>query len=210
MTRIPIMIDGGTLTGHALWKPGQAKPTAGLAKMPSIEGGIGKGAYMNAFADWFMPYCQMQGVTEAGIEAPIISDHGGQGVNIHEVDKNFAIVHAVEAACDRLGIRCERIARSTVCKHIAGVGKGTTKQLKNYCMVGCQRRGWNVTDHNVADALATLDYYVFKERIEVPWNCQPAPGPLFEGLPGTRIEKSNVKAAERLINKAISFTARDK
>lgn len=199
------MIDGGSKTGHALWKPGLAKPIAGLVLMPSIEG-TSKGAYMNAFADWFIPYCEAHGVTEVGIEAPIISDHGGAGVNIHEVDKNFAIVHAVESAADRLNIRSERIARSTVCKHIAGVGKGTTKQLKNYCMVGCQRRGWNVTDHNVADACATLDYYVFKEHIAVPWNCNPAPGPLFEGLPGVRIEKTNQDAAKRLLNSALSFS----
>lgn len=197
------MIDGGMLTGHALFKPGHAKPIAGLVKMPSVDG-TGKGAYMNAFHDWFVPYCQLQGVTEAGIEAPIISDHGGSGVNIHEVDKNFAIVHAVEAACDRLGIRCERIPRGTVCKHIAGVGKGTSKQLKQYCFVGCQRRGWNVTDHNVADACATLDYYVFKERIEVPWNCNPALGPLFEAG-GVRIEKTNKAAAQRVMRSALSF-----
>lgn len=199
--RIPLIIDGGSTCGWALVKEGMLKPRAGEVEMPDTKN-IGR--FCNAFAEWMIPFCQLEGVTEVGVEAPIISDHGGSGVNVHEVDKLFGIVHAVEMAADRLGIRCERISRGTVCKHVSGTGKGTRRQLKTYCMLACQRKGWKTASEDIADAMATLDYWTWKEKIPVGWNNQPAPGPMF-ATAGVVIDKSNQIAAARILNKALSF-----
>lgn len=170
-----LTIDGGTTTGWAHWRDGMPKPRGNTVIMPDVDR-IGR--FMNAFADWMMPFAKMEGVDQIVVEAPIIHDHGGRGVNIYEVDKNFGIVHAVEAAADRLEIPCMRISRGKVAAHFAGKGSGTRKQLKTACLLNAQRcRGWNVKSEDIADALAVLDWYAFTYNIPVPWDCRKNPFP---------------------------------
>lgn len=215
-------IDGGTISGYALTKPGLVKPMIGFFRLPPTDR-IGR--FCRSMSEILVPFARLHGVTEFGIEAPIIVSHKDQhaepcpkcgkvdrSLNAKEVDKLFGIVHAVEMAADELGIACERIARGTVCLHVAGTGRGTSKQLKTYCLLACQRKGWNINyqsipeaAEDVADAACTLDYYTWKHRIPVGWNNQPAPGPMFEQQAGVRIEPSNKKAAARVLNSALSF-----
>lgn len=204
--RIPLLIDGGSTTGYAYALPGAPKPKCGTVEMPSTQN-IGR--FCNAMADWLMPFCQEAGITEVHVEAPIISDHGGSGVNIHEVDKLFGIVHAVEMCADRMEFpTVERLARNTIVKHVAGTGRGTRKLFKTMCLLAVQRKGFNTMSEDIADAIAALDYFTWREKIPVGWNNEPAAFPLFEGN-GVRIEPSNERAAKKLINSALSFD-RDK
>lgn len=211
-------IDGGTLSGYAHVVPGAPKPAIGLVKMPDTKF---MGRFCGTMVDWLVPFAQLTAITEFAVEMPIIVQHKDQSnggacphcgrmdtsLNAREVDRVFGIVHAVEMAADRLGIPCRRMARGTVVKHIAGTGRGNRHQFKQYCLLGCQRKGWNITSEDVADAAATLDCYCSEEKIQVGWDTSPAPFPLFEGPPGVRIDRGNEIAASVLVNRAMSFDA---
>lgn len=209
-----LAIDGGTTSGWALWKEGQSKPRASTLQLPDTKN---ISIFAGEMCLWIKGFCGLENVTQVVVESPIIVQHkngekcevcgrSDASINGTEIDKLFGIVHAVELAAYLIDIPCSRAPRSTVVKHIAGTGRGTRKQFKQYCLLGCQRRGWDVTSEDMADALATLDWYTFDRRIPVPWNNSPAPGPIFEQQ-GVRIEKSNKVAAAKLLNKALSFSA---
>lgn len=216
--RIPMAIDGGSKSAVAFATPGALKPRFLVYELPTH---LGMGRFCRAMAEELEPFIREHGITDCAVEAPIIVPHKhtdaqpcpacGQykrKINGFEVDKAFGVVHAVEMACDMAGIRAaRRIARSTVVLHIAGTGRGTRKQFKTYCLLGCQRKGWNLTDEDCADAGATLDYFCHDEKIKVGWNTQPAPGPMFAGIPGVRIEPENNKFAQRVLRAAGSFDA---
>jgi hypothetical protein len=209
--RCVLALDLATTAGWALFKDGLSKPRASTVKMPDIDPEEGKavpdiamGKWMEAFLEHFVPFASLEGVTDIVTEAPFISNHGGSGVNMYEVEKNITLTSAAGLLAVRLGARFKKIARSTVCAHFIGNGRGTRKQFKTGCLLGCQRKGWNVTSEDMADALATLDWYCHFNRIDVPWDCKPGL-PLFQGSPGTTITKANKIASATLLNKALSF-----
>ncbi len=213
-----LAIDCGTITGWALWKPGLEKPRTNIAKMPDTKD---MGVFAGEMCLWLKAFCGLESVTQIVVESPIVVQHKDKSegaacpecgrsdttINGTEIDKLFGLVHAVELAAYMINIPCSRAFRSTVVKHIAGVGRGTRKQFKTYCLLGCQKKGWAVTSEDMADALATLDWFTWDRRIAVPWNNQPAVGAIFEQQPGVRIEPSNRQAAKALIRSAISFEA---
>lgn len=216
--RCVLSLDLATTTGWALWKEGMERPRANFIVMPEIDRDpqtrrapdISMGRWMREFLDWAVPFARLEGVTDIITEAPFISDHGGSGVNIDEVEKNITLTGTAGLLAVELGIeshRFRKIARSTVCAHFIGNGRGTRKQFKTGCMLGCQRKGWNVKTEDMADALATLDWYCFVNRSEfqVPWDCKPGP-PLFQATPAlTKITKDNKVAGAKLLNRALSF-----
>lgn len=206
VTRIPLALDPGDRTGWALAKPGLAKPRAGFVDMPDAGKDIGKWA--NAFEDWLMPFARLEGVTDIVSEAPIIALHGGNP-DINVVVKHVGILIVAAKVADRLELPpVVRANRSTVCKHFTAVGAGKRRELKARCLLHCQTKGWAVTDENVADAIATLDWFVHDRGIDVGWDCQPCAGPLFtaeQGMKGTRIDKDNKIAAAVLLNKVNTF-----
>lgn len=211
--RCVLAIDGGTTTGWALWRPGLMKPRASTLNMPDTKN---IAIFAGEMALWIKGFCNLEGVTEIVVESPIVVQHkdgekcsvcgrSDTSINGTEIDKLFGIVHAVEIAAHLIELPCTRAPRSSVVKHIAGVGRGTRKQFKTYCLLGCQRRGWNVTSEDMADALATLDWYTFDRRIDVPWDNQAAAFPIFEGQKGVRIDDGNRRAAKMLERSALSF-----
>lgn len=207
-----LSLDLATITGWALYKPGLVKPRANFITMPEIEStdekavpDIAMGKWMDAFIEWTIPFAQLEGVEHVVCELPYISDHGGAGVNIHEVEKNITLTSAASYIAFKIGARFKKVARSKVVKHVAGVGSGTRKQFKGWCMLAVQRKGWNTTSQDIADALCTLDWYCFDQRIDVPWNCNPAPGPMF-ATPGVAAPtKTEQAASAKFLNKALSF-----
>jgi len=213
---IPLSIDGGTTTGWALVQEGAAKPRAGLVQMPDVEKDIGW--WGEAFIEWLVPFSRLENVTEIVMEAPYIAQHvdpetGKSTVNANEIEKLVSLAAFTAYGARLLNIPFRRVARSTVCKHFIGVVPGQKldsgrrvdrKYIKGAFLGFCQRKGWNVTSEDMADALGTLDWYVHDRDIKVGWNCQAAIGPLFE-RDGVRIDPQNRAAAARLINRALSF-----
>lgn len=221
-----ISLDLGTLTGWALWQPGWSKPRVGLAEMPDVERDMGW--WGESFLEWLVPFCRLNGVTEIVVEAPIIVPHKRAGsqpcptcghvktdINAHEIEKLVGLSAFAALGARQLTVPFHRAARSTVCKHFIAVVPGQKmkdgrradrKYLKGAFVIQCGRKGWNTQSEDIADALGTLDWFLYDRDVAgVPWNCDPAPGPLFEGLPGVRIEKANQVAAKRLVDNALKF-----
>ena len=80
--------------------------------------------------------------------------------------------HAAEI-CHDLGIRYERVAVNTVRLHFCGSGHAD----KDDVGMKCRSLGWQVADHNAADALALLSYT--RDCI-----LDPAPQQLLGGVRG--------------------------
>lgn len=212
-------LDPGTNCGWGLAGEGWAKPRGGVYELPDVERDIG--LYAEAFVDWFVPFARLEGVTDVVAEGPLIVQHrdketGKTSVNMNEIETLVGIYTIAAYATRILGLpKMTRAARSTVCKHFIAVGGGPNyrrKYLKTATVLMCQRKGWGVTlpdetkpSEDLADAKATLDWYVYDRKIKVGWDCQPLPGPLFQGQQGVRIDDSNKAAAARTLNSVLSF-----
>lgn len=214
-----LALDLATVSGWALWKPGLSKPRANWIKMPDLSDPKNMGPWGKEFLEWFDGFAGLEGVTDVVIEAPIIAQHREHGaepcptcghvpsnLNMKSTQKLISLVSFAQLAAAIAGAQSTTIARSTVCKHFAGSGKGKRADLKTACYLRCTQKGWNVTSQDMADALATLDWYCHDRKIEVPWDCRPAAGPLFAApLKGTRVDSTNKVAAAKLLNRALSF-----
>jgi hypothetical protein len=75
-----------------------------------------------------------------------------------------------ELVCQLNSIGCREVAVSTVRKHFCGNGNAKKADV----MEACARRGWQVTDHNAADACALWDF-----ACSVYYPGQASPGPMF-------------------------------
>lgn len=220
---VPLALDPATITGWALWKEPLTKPRASSIEMPDVDRDLGW--WGAEFLDWLVPFARLEGVTEIITEAPIIVKHKHKGaekcpqcgqtksdINYHEVEKLVSLSAFAALGARQLGVPFALIQRGTVLKHFIGVGPRDPNYRRPYLKAAviavCQRKGWAVETakhpEDVADACATLDWYVDSKRIKVPWNCQPAPGPLFDQQ-GVRIDKTHQVAGSRLINRALSF-----
>ena len=75
------------------------------------------------------------------------------------------------AICQKYNVACDGIAVGTIKLHITGDGKFSKPKRKSdgeYKMLPALRaRGYNITDHNEADALALLLYAIDTGLVEV-------------------------------------------
>lgn len=216
---VVLALDPGTNCGWALAAPGMPKPRGGVYELPDVERDIG--LYAEAFVDWLVPFCRLERVTDIVAEGPLIVQHrddrtGQTSVNMHEIETLVGIYTVAAYGCRLLGLpKLVRAARSTVCAHFIACGGGPNyrrKYIKAATIAVCQRKGWGVTlpdksapSEDLADAKATLDWFVCDRGIKVGWDCQPCGGPLFQGQPGVRIDESNKRAAKALLRSAQSF-----
>lgn len=198
-----LALDPGQRCGWALAKEGAQKPRAGVVEMPDAGKDIGRWA--NAFREWLVPFARLEAVTDVVSEAPIIAMHSGVP-DINVVVKHVGILVVSSMVVDELGLLpLVRANRSTVCKHFTAVGSGKRKELKARCLLHAQGKGWNVSSEDMADALATLDWFVHDRDIPVGWDCQPAAGPLFQGQGVFAPTKKEKVASAKFLNKALSF-----
>lgn len=206
--RVPLSLDPATLTGWALTKPGLVKPRIGLVQMPDVERDIGW--WGEAFLEWFVPFCRLEGVTDVVAEAPYIAVHHGPDgakVNANEIEKLVSLFAFAALGCRQLGLPpLVRAPRSTVCVHFIAQKPDKDhkrKWIKTAMVLRCQQKGWNITSEDVADAAGTLDWFCWDRKIAAGWDCSPG-APMFEGG-GVRIDNSNKAASSRLLNSALSF-----
>jgi len=190
---VPLAIDGGRRAGWAIAVAGSPKPKAGVFELPE-----NLAAWGGAWRAWIADRIPIYGITEIVLEAPIISDHGGSGVNFYEVEQAFTTLALIKDIAYQHSLPFSTAPRGTVCLHFTGTGKGKSKELKAACVAYCQLKGWGTSDFEVADALATLDWYCFKNNVSVGWNCQPSAGRLFQN-PGVRLSDLP-KASQAKVN----------
>lgn len=199
-----LAIDPATLTGWACWQTGKPKPRAGTWELAKIDVDDKKGALMGKWIDQFInrasDFCQVNQVTDIVVESPYVPVYNG-GVNIDSVAVNVTLVKICHLVAYRAGARIHEAMRPHVLYHFIRQKGGERKFLKQSVLLRCQQRGWNVTDDNMGDALATLDYWLYKNDAEaVPWDCSPIAGPLFSGA---EVKPKDAAGVAKLANAAM-------
>lgn len=181
--------------------------------MPDVERDIG--LYGEAFIDWMVPFARLNGVTEVVCESPIIVQHrdertGKTSVNGNEIEKLVSMFAFASYATRQLGLpKMTRAPRGTVCQHFICCGPRDPdyrrKYLKGAVVARVQFKGWGTQTEDTADALATLDWYVWDHRVNVAWNCQPAIAKLFAGTGAVKIDDGSKARASALLRSSLSF-----
>lgn len=133
-----------------------SKPTWGVLELPRNrwdKADVPLGHVLRIYRNWLVDMLDVLQPEKLIYEAPIVT--GGGDLYKHQVLLGLSAV--TEETCDdRTTVFQE--SSSTVRKWFIGKGRGSSKELKAAVMDECRERGWDVTDHNAADALAMLDY----------------------------------------------------
>lgn len=198
-----LALDLATRTGYALWTPGMDKPRAGIVDLPKHAG---RGRWLRELYEWARPFCIDNQITHIGVEKPIAA--------MGNEDKIFMLISALgvmEMIGDEMQADVRPIANSSMFVHWVGPVHEEDRKIKDwrksYSVAAAKLRGWNVTDHNVADALGVLTYLTWLLEIKTPWDNRKAAGNLFARQPGVHIDKGNERAATVLVSKVLSFNA---
>lgn len=204
-----LAIDPATTAGWAFWKTGAAKPRAGTWKLGALEQHAGTtmmGKWLDQYCNTVDDFCAINEVTDIVVESPFIPVYNG-GVNMDSAAVNVTLVKINHLLAYRRAARVHEMMRPHVLYHAIRKKGGERKMLKQECMLRCQQKGWNVTDDNVADALMTLDYWLYKEDVPgVPWDCSPILAPLFEGR-GVKVSDLP-KASQAKVNGMVNAAMR--
>lgn len=151
-----LALDLATATGYA-WGEHNAVPRYGLLKLPS---GSAVGKFVSTFADWFDGFVGVEKPEWCVFEAPLMMH--GPTANLDATRKLMGLAAQVEVVCYRRDVPCREANVSTVKKFWAGDGRAKKPE-----MVGAARaRGFDVSDHNVADALAVWAYQVHQKFVD--------------------------------------------
>lgn len=168
-----LTLDLATVTGWAVWRPDGNHPgvQSGTERLPKTGDDVGR--FLCAYADWLMPFVELERPGRVVFEAPWIGPQTSQDV----ARKLLGLACMTEAVCHWQGIPAWEVNNASVRKHFIGKGRGDRRELKRLTMAACRERGWQPEDDNEADALAVMDYAAHCLRLDVPWAC----GALFAG-----------------------------
>jgi Holliday junction resolvasome RuvABC endonuclease subunit len=128
---------------------GWQQPTFGVKELPRGEH-VTEGKVFHAFRQWLSEMCQFNNPDLLMFEAPMV---GGEQMRTSAY-LLIGLAALVEEYAESVGIDCAQEAVVTVRKHFCGSGRAK----KDDVGFRCRQLGWNVTDHNAADALALLDF----------------------------------------------------
>lgn len=148
-------LDLSKSTGWAFAR-GWSTPSFGVKEFPRNRGDyeVPLGTVLRLFREWLLDMIALHRPDKLLYEAPIIS--GGGDLYKHMVLLGMAAM--TECVCDEAGIDCYQESSATIRKHFIGVGRGKSADLKDAVGYRCRQLGWQVSDHNAADALAALAY----------------------------------------------------
>lgn len=128
-------------------------PTFGVQEFPRGEH-VDEGKVFSLFREWLDGMLKMLRADLMLYEAPI---HG-----VNDLRTTFLLIgiaaHAESVCWDR-GIRVYQESASVIRRHFIGKGRaGKGGNIKDEVGFKCRQLGWQVFNHNAADALATLAY----------------------------------------------------
>lgn len=184
-------------SGWSFWKSGMPKPRAGTIKLPETDN---LGIITNAFETRLLEVAHLVGGLSDCVwvyENPNIVAHGKKradgsfgsqmGLNLIEIERTLGLavmLRHIAAKYRAAGVEVDRAFRGQVAKHFTAIGNGKTSEIKTRMVLHCQAKGWNIDDHNIADAVAILDWWTYDRDVPgIPWDNSPCAGPLFGSPP---------------------------
>lgn len=154
-------MDLATTTGFAFGS-GDERPYSGSVR---FDGAIGR--YAAELEAWMGRMVEIYHVKTVYIEAPIVAGK----TNLNTTMKLMGGQVIAHKVCYEFGVPCTPVNVSSWRK--AFIGRSTApkeipknkrrKWLKAAAMKECERRGWNVTSDDEADALGLLSYAITEE-----------------------------------------------
>lgn len=168
-----LALDIATNTGWA-FADGEAAPRFGVVNLPKTGEDLGR--YGFAFHMWLADAITKLAPQLIVYEAPILA---GLSTNITTLRKLYGLGMMAETVAHAREVPCKEENLGKIRTHFLGRGRVPRKSddIKRAVVAECQRRGWAVTDHNAADALALLD--LARALTIEGWAIKSAP--LFEG-----------------------------
>lgn len=155
-----ITLDLATRIGWTAGRLDAARPAFGDHVLPSTGEDIG--AFGEAYADWFVKFVQrtdgLYSDTRVVFEAPILPKE----TKLITIRKLHGIAFYTEVLCHELGLDCSEVHLQQVKRFWAGHGRAD----KDAMVVAAQGFGFNVENHDQADALAVRFYTISREHPE--------------------------------------------
>ena len=162
----------GPVPGTAMARPGElgsgpvAKPASGWFDLPKRKDDLG--APLSAFVRTIEALIETRAVSRIVFEAPILprpTVEGGQvrvSTNLMTARRLYAMAGLVEWIGYRQKIGYVEAHQQKWRKAFLGRGAGFSKaglDPKRACVAACRAMGWEVADHNEADALGVWFYH---------------------------------------------------
>lgn len=148
-----LSLDLATEIGWTLGRPGE-EPRWGVFRLPKT--GKDAGAYGAAFHRWLYPFLKKELPDLVVFEAPM---QGGFGMSTHATKyKLQGLCFYAETLCRLMDIRPYQVDAGTWKKAICGNGRINKDMAPYPPFVALAQRGFDVTNHNAADALCIWLY----------------------------------------------------
>lgn len=154
-----LALDLSSHTGWAIDRPtGGEKPLSGVVDLP-LDGDEYGRAFV-AFEQFLCDAIAAHAPDAVAFEAPLM--HRGSNFITTEqtVRLLFGLAAITELVAHRSGLMAYEVNVATVKRHFAGNGRATKADM----MARCRQLGWEVKDHNAADACAVWDFVRHKLR----------------------------------------------
>jgi len=136
---------------HCGWALGRGweQPRFGVHHLPSFGDGM-FGTSFASFHNWLADMMTVHSPDQMIFEAPLVAH--GPGINAARLSLGLAGI--AEMVAHVRGVTASEVMVATVRKHFCGAGHAKKEDVGFVC----RERGWMVSDHNAADALAVLDF----------------------------------------------------
>lgn len=164
-----LALDPATNCGWAAWTPGMEKPASGSFELPSKDQDLG--------AVGFRLHVELQrlqavhGFERVYYEAPLPPSRMMGQTQLHTIAKVFCIASHIESYCYAKQLRCRQVGQGAWRRTFVGKGAGEkTSTFKAWARERCRELGWNVRNHDEADACGILDYAIgLDPQCVAPW-----------------------------------------
>lgn len=171
-----LALDIATTTGWAVDRSGDGGPSP-LTGTKRLAAGSADGARLGRagleFAKWLDGMIRLHAVETVAIEAPAM---GGRGIVMSAVTARMLIglAFTAEVVAASADVPVWEAAVSTARKNLLGTGRPADG--KKAVVERCRLLGWQVKDHNAADAACL--WALAKGRLDREWRLETAT-PLF-------------------------------
>jgi crossover junction endodeoxyribonuclease RuvC len=148
-----LALDLSSHTGWATDAPGGGdKPLSGVVDFDL--NGDEYGPTFSAFRQWLTDAAGVHNPEVLAFEAPLMP-HGGNFMTSEQtVRLLIGLAAHAEQIGHALGLETVECNVQTVKRHFAGTGRADKAAM----LARCQQLGWNIRNHNAADAAAVWDY----------------------------------------------------
>lgn len=152
-----LALDLSTKVGFAVDAPdGSARPRTGVWKLP-IVAADDYGTMGLALQQWLRGLVGMTGAEMLAYEAPLVRAGGafnGAFTNAHTVRIQLGFTMAAQIVAAERRLPVVAAAVQTIRKHFCGHGHAKKPAVMERCRV----LGWEIADHNAADAAAVWSW----------------------------------------------------